>query len=83
MDTIPNGHHSEWTPFRMDTIPNGYHTELTPFRMDMIPNGHHSVWTLSRMHNPDSALTFRQLLRCFIGIARQKLFNKDDDLNKT
>ena len=34
MDSIPNGHHPEWTPSRMDTIPNGYH-----------PNGHHPEWT--------------------------------------
>ena len=49
MDTIPNGHHPEWTPSRMDTIPNGHHSKWTPFRMDTIPYGHHPIWIPSHM----------------------------------
>ena len=37
MDTIPNGHHPEWTPF-IDTIPNGHYPKL-----------HHPEWTPSQM----------------------------------
>ena len=48
-DTIPNGHHPEWTPSRMDTIPNGHNPEWTQSRMDTIPNGHNPEWTPSRM----------------------------------
>ena len=59
MDTIPNGHHPEWTQSRMDTIPNGHNPEWTQSRMDTIPNGHNPKWTQSRMdtipngHNPE------------------------------
>ena len=64
MDTIPNGHHPEWTPSRMDTIPNGHHPEWTPSRMDTIPNGHHPEWAPSRM---DTILNEHlQLYSCFV-----------------
>ena len=49
MDTIPNGHNPEWTQSRMDTIPNGHHPECAPSRMGTIPNGHHPEWAPSRM----------------------------------
>ena len=49
MNTIPNGHHLEWTRSRMDTIPNEHNPEWTPSRMDTIPNGHIPKWILSRM----------------------------------
>ena len=49
MDTIPNGHHPEWTRFQMDTIPNGHNPECTQSRMDTTPNGHNPEWTKSRM----------------------------------
>ena len=52
MDTIPNGHHPEWTLSRMDTIPNGHHPEWTPSPKDTIPNVHNP-----NGHNPECALT--------------------------
>ena len=51
MDTIPNGHHPEWTPSRMDTIPNGHYPECTLSRMDTILNGYHPERTRFRMSN--------------------------------
>ena len=69
MDTIPNGHHSEWISFRrtqsqMDTNPNGHNPkwlnpEWASSRMGIIPNGHQPEWTPSRMdtipngHHPE------------------------------
>ena len=82
MDTIPNGHDPEWirsdghdpkrTRCRMDTIANGHNPEWTQSRTNTIPNG----------HNPERALTFIQLLWCFIVIAWKDLFYNDEDLNK-
>ena len=38
MDTIHNGHDSEWSRSQMDTILKGYDLEPTRYRMDSIPN---------------------------------------------
>ena len=53
MDTIANGHDSEWALSRLDTIPNEHHPEWTRSRMglsqmDTIPNGHDP-----ELHNPE------------------------------
>ena len=48
MDTIPNGHNSEW--HHPEWAPSqGHNPECTPSRMDTTPNRHNPEWTPSRM----------------------------------